>query len=144
MFFLLWRALKGKLPTNEKLSKFGHDPKECCCCYNLEMDIVEHICLWLFARNMWKFFVASCGINSDFLPLHYYIMKLWDAEYKNKAHKLFLQAAPIYICWNLWKNRCASTYAGKRSNLVRVKFLVFKDTFFLMKIVYPYICWPTN
>lgn len=29
--FLLWRALRGKLPTNEKLSKFGQDPRECCC-----------------------------------------------------------------------------------------------------------------
>lgn len=28
--------------------------------------------------------------------------------------------------------------------MARVKFLVFRDIFFLMKIAYPYISWPAN
>lgn len=69
-------------------------------------------------------------------------MKWSGVEYKNEAHRLFLQADPIFICWNLWKYRCARRYGGKKSNLIIVKFLVFRDTFFLMKIVYPYVSWP--
>lgn len=94
--------------------------------------------------SVWKSFAASCGLSTDFLPLHHYVMRWWSADLKNKVHKLLFQAAPIFICWNLWKNRCASRYAGKKSNLSRVNFLVFRDTFFLMKTAYPYITWYAN
>lgn len=51
--FLVWRALRGKLPTNEKLTSFGSDPKECCCCYRPSIDIIEHILLTRhFAMNV--------------------------------------------------------------------------------------------
>lgn len=108
--FLLWRALREKLPTNEKLIKFGQDPKQCCCCYDPGMDTVDHIFRsGNFAKHVWKYFAASCGINCDPLPLHHFIMKWWDADYQNDAHRLLLQAAPVFVCWNPWKNRCASS-----------------------------------
>lgn len=70
--FLLWRALSGKLPTNEKLISFDHDPKEYCCYYNPSMDTIEHIFLTgHFVMNVWKLFAGSCGISSDHLPLHH-------------------------------------------------------------------------
>lgn len=41
--FLLWRVVREKLPTNEKLVMFGQDPKERCYYHDPIMDIVEHI-----------------------------------------------------------------------------------------------------
>lgn len=78
------------------------------------------------------------------LPLHTFFMKWWKTDAKNEAHRLFLQDTSIFICSNLWKNRFGGRYAGKKSNMTRVKFLICRDTFFFMKIAYPYISWPIN
>lgn len=104
---------------------------------------MEHIFIsGHFATNVWKYFVASYGINNDLLPLHHHVMKWWKAEYKNEAHRLFLQETPIFMCQNLWKNRYARRYGGEKSNLIRVKYRVSIDIFFLLKTAYPYIPWP--
>lgn len=143
--FLLRRAVREKLPTNEKLVMFGQDLKEHCYCHDPVMDIVEHIFRsGHFAKYVWKYFAASCGINCEPLPLHHFIMRWWDADYKNDAHRLLLQAAPVFICWNLWKYRRAFRYTGKISNTSRVKYLVIKDSFFILKTALPYITWPTS
>ncbi|KAG5585275.1 hypothetical protein H5410_045709, partial [Solanum commersonii] len=60
----------------------------------------------------------------------------------NKAHKTILKTLPIVICWNLWKNRCSVKYGGKISSISRVKYLIIKDMFLLLKFVFPYIQWP--
>lgn len=65
-------------------------------------------------------------------------------EYNNDVHKLLIQALPIIIVWNLWKNRCSAKYAGKSSSTSRVKFLIFKDIYHLLSTTYPYIQWPSN
>ncbi|KAH0696585.1 hypothetical protein KY289_014067 [Solanum tuberosum] len=52
--------------------------------------------------------------------------------------------AGIFAKKNLWKNGCAIKYEGKQSNISRVKFLVFKDTFKLLHTVFPYITWPSS
>lgn len=50
---LIWRSLRGKLPTNEKLISFGHDPHECYYCYWLGMDTIEHVfMIGHFATNI--------------------------------------------------------------------------------------------
>lgn len=41
--FLLWRALRCKLPTNDKIVTFGHEPVACSCCYRPGFDTVENI-----------------------------------------------------------------------------------------------------
>ncbi|PHT59573.1 hypothetical protein CQW23_01936 [Capsicum baccatum] len=69
---------------------------------------------------------------------------LGEYQHKNTVHKLLLNATPIFICWNIWKNRCARKYGGKQSNIASVKFLVFKDIYFLLAASFPYISWPTS
>ncbi|KAH0655393.1 hypothetical protein KY285_030275 [Solanum tuberosum] len=93
MSFLLWRAIRHKLPTNEKLAIFGVEP--------------------------WR------GITG-----------------KNEAHNTILQTLPIVICWNLWKNRCSSKYGGKKSSILRFKYLVLKDMLLILNSVFPYLDWP--
>ncbi|KAH0646562.1 hypothetical protein KY284_034446 [Solanum tuberosum] len=141
--FLLWRTIRGKLPTNEKISNFGIEPNECYCCHSPGADTIEHTFnTGNFAKNVWRFFAISLGIQTDFLPLRNMIMRWWSSTHYNEAHKLILQATPIFICWNLWKNRCAKKYGGKQSNIARVKHLVILDTFKLLHTTFPYISWP--
>ncbi|KAK4733711.1 hypothetical protein R3W88_007972 [Solanum pinnatisectum] len=67
------------------------------------------------------------------------IMRWWSCTYNNEAHQLILQVIPIFICWNLWKNRCAVKYGGKQSNMTRLKHLVILDRFKLLQTKFPYI-----
>uniref|UniRef100_M1E0C2 RNase H family protein n=1 Tax=Solanum tuberosum TaxID=4113 RepID=M1E0C2_SOLTU len=141
--FLLWRAIRGKLPTNEKLLSFGIEPSDCHCCHSPGIDTIEHTFnSGDFAKNVWRYFAISLGIRTDFLPLRNMIMRWWSAPHNNEAHKLILHSTPIFICWNLWKNRCAVKYGGKQSNIARVKHLVILDNFKLLHTVFPYISWP--
>uniref|UniRef100_A0A0V0GLZ2 Putative ovule protein n=1 Tax=Solanum chacoense TaxID=4108 RepID=A0A0V0GLZ2_SOLCH len=55
-----------------------------------------------------------------------------------------MKATPIFICWNLWKNRCASKYGGKQSSTTRVKFFISKELHMLIITTYPSIKWPNN
>lgn len=145
MLLLFWRALRGKLPTNEKLVSFGYDSHDCCYCYRQSSDTIDHLFInGNFVVNVWKFFPSFCGIHNDRLPLHHYVMKWWNAEYKNKAHRFLLHVVPIFVWSNLWKNRCSSKYARKQSNFARVKYLVIKNMQLLFKSVYPQTQWPTN
>lgn len=108
--FLLLRALRKKLPTNEKLITFGADPHDCYCCFSPGMDTIDHIFVnGHFATNVWKFFASSCGIEWSKLPLPHYIMRWWNMTHKNAARRLLLHIVPILVCWNLWKNRCVAS-----------------------------------
>ncbi|XP_055824484.1 uncharacterized protein LOC129893019 [Solanum dulcamara] len=143
--FLVWRALRGKLPTNEKITSFGHSPSQCHCCYRPGLDTIDHIFVaGAFAKSTWSMFADSVGISKEYTPLRNLLMRWWTTKCRNEAHRLLLQALPIFICWNLWKNRCASKYGGKQSNLARVKFSVLKDTYLLLHSAFPYINWPNN
>lgn len=77
----------------------------------------------------------------QYLPL-LNIVRWWESGYKNEAHKILLHAIPIFICQNIWKNRCGATYGGKHSNMTKVKYLVVKDIFFLMQTTFPQVTWP--
>ncbi|WMV13663.1 hypothetical protein MTR67_007048 [Solanum verrucosum] len=143
--FLLWRTIRGKLPTNERLASFGIEPKDCYCCHSPGSDTIEHIFnTGHLAKIVWKFFATSLSIPTDFLPLRSMIMRWWGIPYHNEAHIIILQATPIFICWSLWKNICAKKYGGKQSSIARVKHLVILDAFKLLHSIFPYISWPLN
>ncbi|KAH0775105.1 hypothetical protein KY290_012242 [Solanum tuberosum] len=64
MSFLLWRAIRYKLPTNESLVNFGVEPVKCYCCLQQGWDGVEHIFLQgHFAGHIWKFFAGNMGLQ---------------------------------------------------------------------------------
>ncbi|KAG5606083.1 hypothetical protein H5410_027575 [Solanum commersonii] len=43
----------------------------------------------------------AAGIITEHSSLTQLIIQWWSAKYNNEAHKLLLQATPIFICWNL-------------------------------------------
>lgn len=143
--FLLWRAIRFKLPTNEKIISFGHEPANCSCCYRPGLDNIDHIFVaGHFAKHIWNHFSNSWGVQFNNSPLRNLLMNWWVSKTNNEVHKLMLQATPIFVCWNIWKNRCASKYGGKKSSTTRVKFSIVKDLYNLILTVYPYINWPNS
>lgn len=59
--FLVWRSLRGKLPTNEKIIRFGMDTAKCSCIYRPSEEDIEHIFICgHFANNVWSFVCCSC------------------------------------------------------------------------------------
>ncbi|XP_015166827.1 uncharacterized protein [Solanum tuberosum] len=75
--FLLWRTIRGKIPTYEKLASFGIEPSERYCCHSPGADTIDHIFnSGNLAKNVWKFFAIPLGIPTDFLPLRSMIMSL--------------------------------------------------------------------
>ena len=57
---------------------------------------------------------------------------------------MLLQATPIFIYWNLWKNRCACKYRGKKTNISKVKYAVYKDNFKMLNGAFPHLQWPSR
>ena len=142
--FLVWRMLKGKLPTNEKLTNFGIEPSPCFCCFDRAgMDTIDHTFnSGPFAAGVWKSFTAGAGLQADQAPLQAKLRQWWTARPRNEGHQLLLQATPVFIVWNLWKNICACKYGGTSTNISRVKYAVYKDTFKMLKMAFPHINWP--
>ncbi|XP_049368158.1 uncharacterized protein LOC125833012 [Solanum verrucosum] len=143
--FFIWRALRSKLPTNEKLASFGIEPVNCYCCHRPGRDDIDHILVsGNFANHIWKVHTALLGIEHSYTTLRCLLMKWKSSQHSSEVHKLLHQALPILICWNLWKNRCSAKYGGKQSSIGRVKYLIFKDIMQLFITVFPYLQWPSN
>ncbi|WMV07509.1 hypothetical protein MTR67_000894 [Solanum verrucosum] len=120
--FFIWRALRSKLPTNEKLASFGIEPVNCYCCHRPGRDDIDHILVsGNFANHIWKVHTALLGIEHSYTTLRCLLMKWKSSQHSSEVHKLLHQALPILICWNLWKNRCSAKYGGKQSSIGRVK-----------------------
>ncbi|KAK4717971.1 hypothetical protein R3W88_016309 [Solanum pinnatisectum] len=67
--FLLWRAIRGKLPTNERLASFGIKPGSCYCCRSPGVDTIERTFnTGIFAKKVWNYFVVS-SIQMHYCPL---------------------------------------------------------------------------
>lgn len=135
--FLVWRALRCKLPTNEKLHTFNVESVACFCCFRPGLDDVEHIFITgNFAAYIWKYYSGSFGLIHSHITLKGHLIK-WGLDTENEVHKLISQALPIFICWNLWKKRCSAQYGLKQGNVARVKYLIYKDISQLLNTSFP-------
>lgn len=129
----MWRVLRLKLPTNDRIIKFGVDLAKCSCCIRQGWDDIDHIfSAGHFANYIWKYFLGLFGVTYKYTPTKNLLLKWWSIPHRNEAHKLLIQAVPLLVSWSLWKNRCSAKYGGKQSNIARVKIMVLKDTSHLL------------
>ncbi|XP_069152141.1 uncharacterized protein [Solanum lycopersicum] len=143
--FFIWRALKGKLPTNEFLQRIGSDISDYSCCYRKGKDDINHILInGNFAKYIWKIHAATLGIIPVNTTLRAQLLHWRNQQVNNEVHKLLIHILPNIICWNLWKNRCAVKYGKKRSSIHRVKYGIFKEVMQVIKLVFPSIPWQSN
>ncbi|WMV45627.1 hypothetical protein MTR67_039012 [Solanum verrucosum] len=89
--FLVWRALRNKLPTNEKITSFGKEAARCSCCYRTGEDNIDHIFVsGHFANNIWSFFSAAAGRQHDHIPINM-LLRRWRHEHKSDVQNLLNQ-----------------------------------------------------
>nr|XP_009768759.1 PREDICTED: uncharacterized protein LOC104219736 [Nicotiana sylvestris] len=97
MSFNLWRSMKGKIPVDEVLRKFG---------YNVVSDVLV---------------AGPLRTKSNSFSIAY-TLKDWTANNnKNVMIRSLCLVAPIFICWELWKNICAIRYGDKRTSISRIR-----------------------
>ena len=143
--FFIWRALRNKLPTNESLLKFGRTEEECCCCYQKGRDDISHILIsGNFAKHIWKYHASRFGVIHTNISLRNQLIQWGNLQGHNEVYKLLIHILPNFICWHLWKNRCAVKYGGKQSSIQRVQYGIFKDSMQVIKSVHPNIPWQNN
>ena len=138
--FFIWRALRNKLPTNENLQKLGRNEVECYCCHKKGTDDINHILITgHFAKYIWHYDAAKLGALYNQTDLRSLLLCWINQPRQNEVYKLLNYILPNFVCWNLWKNRCAVKYGGKKSSVHRVIYGIFKDTMQVVKMVYPNI-----
>lgn len=96
--FLLWRALRRKLPTNEAIIAFGSEPQRCYC-YNISgEDNIEHKFVSRnFAAYIWKFFAQVFAQHHINFSLRNFLMNWWFIQTRTEVQKLMYQTLPIFI-----------------------------------------------
>nr|XP_016482074.1 PREDICTED: uncharacterized protein LOC107802997 [Nicotiana tabacum] len=111
--FCLWRAVRNKLPTDDRVLLFSNPIVSICvCCQRYGAETVEHIfSTGHFAVIVWRTFGGAVGIQTAGLP-----------------HRLLLM-------------KCAK-YGTKQSSLTRVLFAINSDIHLLLKTNYPSVKWP--
>lgn len=64
MSFILWRELRTKFPTNEKLATFEVEIVKCYCCIEQGWDDVDHIFIQgHIATHIWNYFLSTMVIT---------------------------------------------------------------------------------
>ncbi|TMW82495.1 hypothetical protein EJD97_005804 [Solanum chilense] len=109
------------------------------------MECINHIFNAIqLASKVRSSFASTTGFQPDHSSLQQLLQQWWTAKAKNAAHKLLLQATPILICWNLWKNRCACKYGGIATNTIRVNMQSTKTTYKMLNTVFPHVNLPAK
>ncbi|KAH0655606.1 hypothetical protein KY285_030488 [Solanum tuberosum] len=81
----MWRALRFKLPTNDKIISFGVEPVKCCCCIRQGSDDINHIfSAGYFATHIWKYFSGLFGVDYQYTPLKNHLLKWWSLTPRNE------------------------------------------------------------
>ena len=133
------------MPTNENLQKLGRNEVECYCCHKKGTDDINHILITgHFAKYIWHYYAAKLGALYNQTDLRSLLLCWINQPRQNEVYKLLNYILPNFVCWNLWKNRCAVKYGGKKSSVHRVIYGIFKDTMQVVKMVYPNIPWKQN
>lgn len=106
--FFMMRMLSNKLPTDDKISRFGiNGPFICCCCSQNKSETVQHLFNQSdLDKKVWGYFSDSCGILFIQDNLRHNIMHWCLMDTKTSIHRVLTQCLLTIICWELWKSRC--------------------------------------
>ncbi|XP_019168027.1 PREDICTED: uncharacterized protein LOC109163776 [Ipomoea nil] len=111
--FLVWRVLRGRLPTDDAMARFGHlIVSRCWCCSNPARETIHHI---FYAgdttRAVWGFFLGSLVLRFSHRGLRT-LLTGWRL--------------PYLILWELWKHRNACLHDRGPPVVPRVMYGVAK------------------
>ncbi|XP_060182870.1 uncharacterized protein LOC132612794 [Lycium barbarum] len=117
--FFLWILWKFKITVDDVLKKMNINiVSRCRCCLNPHQEeTVQHLFLiGEFAAETWQYYNAAVGIIVPRIQIHQTIVQWWYMQGPTKL-KSVMQAAPTFICWQLWKRRNTIMHGGKMNKL---------------------------
>ncbi|XP_019264570.1 PREDICTED: uncharacterized protein LOC109242178 [Nicotiana attenuata] len=94
--FCLWRALRNKLPTDDRVLPFSSPTgTRCVCCSFHTSETVDHLfSMGKFARIVWGRFSGLVGVQTEQIPLRLLLMKWWCLKSHNEVQNSFFTPFP--------------------------------------------------
>lgn len=87
----------------------------CFCCRSSQPETLQHVFVASEAAFfLWNTIGNPLGITHNNEPIISVFKKWWNITPKNKVHQWILHTAPIFICYELWKQRCACRYGSQK------------------------------
>lgn len=113
-FFCLWRALRNKLPTDDRISSFGIiTVSRCVCCTIPTDEIIEHIFRQGYlAKTVCKKHGGPTGIKTDNMPLRLILMHWWLQKKNNEVLKLILASLSPLSYVGTWSYTQKGRFTG--------------------------------
>nr|XP_027102884.1 uncharacterized protein LOC113724156 [Coffea arabica] len=138
-FFLL-RLLRGRLPVDCCLMKFGVQGPSKCECFPLpSIETIDHVfATGEIASRVWHFFGDPVGISWAGSSFRGCMAAWWYGRRGNRQLEFVHQILPLLICWQLWKCRNSMRYDGACIGWTRVCNLVLSDLLELFGLFLPY------
>ncbi|XP_019199981.1 PREDICTED: uncharacterized protein LOC109193567 [Ipomoea nil] len=122
--FLAWRVFRGRLPTDDVISRFGHVVvSRCWCCPAPAFDSIAHIFYsGDTARAVWHHVFASLGLQSRHRSLRTLIASWGRSGTHNPLRSFVLCRLPYLVLWELWKHRNGCLHGRDTPSVARVMF----------------------
>ncbi|XP_071928018.1 uncharacterized protein [Coffea arabica] len=127
-FFML-RLLLRRIPTPDKLRKFGfHLLSKCFCCTEPSEESIEH----LFSNGhiasfLWNYFGGLCGIKFSGSFLRARIVDWWLNSQDSELRKIICRILPSVICWQIWKARNKALFEGVQMQSSAIRQAIFSE-----------------
>ncbi|XP_019172672.1 PREDICTED: uncharacterized protein LOC109168072 [Ipomoea nil] len=122
--FLAWRVLRGRIPTDDALSRFGHVlVSRCRCCPDPSIETIAH----LFydgetAKTVWSYILASLGLQSRHRRLRTLVAGWGRGGARNPLFSFVVSKLPCLVMWELWKHRNGCMHDRGAPSVARVMF----------------------
>jgi len=126
--FLAWRVFRGRLPTDDVLSRFGHVVvSRCWCCPTPASDSILHIFYsGNTAKAVWSYVLASLGLQSRHRCLRTLVGGWGRGGARNPLLSFVISRLPYLVLWELWKHRNGCMHGRDSPSVARVMFGVAK------------------
>ncbi|XP_060211916.1 uncharacterized protein LOC132639487 [Lycium barbarum] len=138
--FFFWRLWKFKLPVDDVLKRMNISiVSRCRCCLNSQQEeTIQHLFLTGdFAADIWQHYNAAVGIVVPRIQIHQIIIQWWYMQGPTNL-KAVMQAAPAFICWQLWR-RINTIMHGGKMNKLKVIHGINNNLQQLVKTLYPWL-----
>ena len=111
--FFAWEATWGKVLTLDRLQRRGwHLPNRCFLC-GCEEETINHILIHCtVAKGLWNIILALCGVQWVFPNSVKEVLSSWKGSFVGRKRKEVWKAIPLFIFWNIWKERNRLAFKG--------------------------------
>ncbi|XP_019179053.1 PREDICTED: uncharacterized protein LOC109174263 [Ipomoea nil] len=105
--FLAWRVFRGRIPTDDALSRFGHVlVSRCRCCPAPAAETITHVFYdGETTKAVWNYILESLGLQSRHRSLRTLVAGWGRGGTRNPLFSFAVNRLPCLVMWELWKHR---------------------------------------